>query len=281
MKTNCEKCGSSDGVEVYEDHEFCYVCNAYNPNAERVIMNEPTTNPEFTSFTDIGTYNSYPISSRSISLEIVNHFNVKMSVDSNGAPASHYYPYTKGGQTVAYKERILPKDFRVHGDIKGTELFGQSRCTGSRTLVITEGELDCLSVAQAFKSYKTGTIFPCVSLPSASGTTSVLLNRDWVNQFETVILMFDQDEAGRKATDTVAKMIKAGKCRVAKLPEKDPNDTLVKHGGKAILQAIWDAQPWSPAGIVMGEQVWEQFQASVKQLNLSRSLHALTGLTLN
>ena len=223
-------------------------------------MNEPTTNTEFTSFADIGTYRSYPISSRGISQEIVDHFNVKMSVNANGAPASHFYPYEKGGQTVAYKERVLPKDFRVHGDFKGTELFGQSRCTGSRTLVITEGEIDCLSVAQAFKEYK-GIIYPVVSLPSASATAAALAQREWINSFASVILMLDQDEAGKKATDTLAKMIKAGKVRVAKLPEKDPNDTLMKHGGKAIMQAIWDAQPWSPAGIVLGEQIWEQFQA--------------------
>ena len=261
MKTNCEKCGSSDGVEVYEAHEYCFVCSTRNPNNERMEMNDtPSADTSFTSFSDISGYSSYSLTSRGIAKEIVDYFNVKMSTDVNGKPASHYYPYEKGGQTVAYKERILPKDFRVHGDIKGTELFGQSRCTGSRTLIITEGEIDCLSVAQAFQSYK-GRIFPCVSLPSASGTASVLLNRDWVNQFETVILMLDQDEAGSKATDVVAKMIKTGKVRVAKLPEKDPNETLLKHGWKAIMQSIWDAQPWSPAGIVMGEQVWEQFQA--------------------
>ena len=221
---------------------------------------ESNTNNDFTSFSDISTYRSYGIDSRGITKEVVDYFGVKMSLDPDGKPASHFYPYTKGGQTVAYKERQLPKDFRTHGEFKGTELFGQSRCTGSKTLVITEGELDCLSVAQAFKGYKNGSIFPCVSLPSASGTASVLLNRDFVNQFETVVLMLDQDEAGQKATDIVAKMIKAGKCRVAKLPEKDPNETLMKHGGGALMKAIWDAQPWSPAGIVMGEQVWDQYK---------------------
>ena len=224
-------------------------------------MNEPTTYTDFTTMAAIDTYRSYPITSRGISLEVVKHFEVKMSVNQDGKPASHFYPYTKGGQAVAYKERILPKDFRVHGDFKGTELFGQSRCSGNRTLVITEGELDCLSVAEAFKSYKNGTIFPCVSLPSASGTASVLAQRDWINTFESVILMFDQDEAGKKATDTVAKMIKAGKCRIAKLPEKDPNEVLLKHGPHALMKCFWDAQPWSPAGIVVGEQVWDQFVA--------------------
>ena len=259
MKTNCSKCSSSDGVEVYEDHEFCFVCNTYNPNKERTEMNvEPNTNRDHSGMASIPNYRSYPISSRGISLEVVEHFEVKMAVDPEGKPASHFYPYTRDGQTVAYKERKLPKEFCIHGEFRRVELFGQSRCTGSKTLVITEGEIDCLSVAQAFKEYK-NRIYPCVSIPSASGTASVLAQRDWINTFETVILMLDQDEAGQKATDTIAKMIKAGKCKVAKLPEKDPNETLTKHGGKAIMQAIWDAQPWNPAGIVVGEQIWEQF----------------------
>ena len=262
MKTSCTKCDSSDGVEVYEDHEFCFVCNTYNPNKERVQMDERTTfNRVVESLTVqfINDLPSYPINSRGISKEVVDYFDVVMSVDENGKPESHFYPYTnKDSEIVAYKERKLPKEFRIHGEFKGVELFGQSGCTGNRTLVITEGEIDCMSVAQAFLDYK-GTIYPVVSLPSASGTASVLAQRDWINTFETVVLMLDQDEAGQKATDKIAKMIKAGKARVAKLPCKDPNETLTKHGKEAILRAIWDARPWNPAGIVAGDEIWEQF----------------------
>ncbi len=281
MKTDCTKCGSSDANHVYEDgHTHCFSCNAtVFPKEEREEMNDKQPDRiDVVSVDNITGYRSYPISSRGISQQVVDHFDVRMSVDEDGKPASHFYPYTRDGKVVAYKERKLPKEFRTHGDFKGTELFGQARSTGGKTLVITEGEIDCLSVAQAFTDYK-GKIYPCVSLPSASGTATVLAQRDWVNQFETVILMLDQDEAGKKATDTIAKMIKAGKCRVAKLPEKDPNDTLVKHGWKAILQAIWDAQPWSPAGIVMGEQIWEQFKdrQSVESIPYPDCLEGLNG----
>ena len=31
---SCDKCGSSDAVGVYEDHEYCYSCQSYNPNAQ-------------------------------------------------------------------------------------------------------------------------------------------------------------------------------------------------------------------------------------------------------
>ena len=257
MKTSCEKCGSSDGKEVYEDHSFCFSCQTHEWIREGKEVNESIPDRKPTQSTDFSTYPSHGILSRGISLEVVNYFGVKMSINEEGKPHSHLYPYTKNGQVIGWKERILPKEFRVHGKIDG-ELFGQAQCSGNRTLVITEGEMDCLAVAQAFTD-KGGPIYPVVSLPSASGTNAVLRNRDWVNNFNKIILMLDQDEAGQKATDTIAKMIKAGKVYVAKLPEKDPNDTLLKHGSKAITQAIWDAQQWNPAGIVVGEQVWDQF----------------------
>ena len=136
-----------------------------------------------------------------------------MSVDCNGKPASHFYPYTKNGAVVAYKERILPKDFRTHGDFKKTELFGQSQAIGSKTLVITEGELDCMAVAEAFSKQYKGKIFPVVSLPSATGTRALLDQRDWVNGFESVILMLDNDEAGKKSLESCAKLSVLGRLR--------------------------------------------------------------------
>ena len=261
MKTNCDKCGSSDANHVYEDgHTHCFSCETtVFPKQERETMN---ASPTYTTTTvaELDALDSYPISSRGISKEVVEFFGVKMGFNEDRKPDAHYYPYTKNGQTTAYKERKLPKEFRVHGDFKDTDLFGQHLFSGGRTLVICEGEIDTLSVAQAFKDYK-GTIYPVVGIHSASGTASVLRHRDWINSFDSVILMLDQDEAGQKATDTIAKMIKTGKARVARLPCKDANESLMKHGKDSILRAVWDASEWSPAGIVMGEQVWEQFKA--------------------
>ena len=262
MKTHCDKCGSSDANHVYEDgHTHCFSCNetTFPDGKERVEMNESYTDRSADSLANVASYGSYPLGTRKISKEVVDHFNVKMSVDADGKPAAHFYPYTRDSQIVAYKQRVLPKDFRTIGDFKNAELFGQCQSSGGRTIVICEGEIDTMSVAQAFVEYK-GRIYPCVGIPSASGTNSVLAQRDWINSFQTVVLMLDNDDAGKKATDLIAKMIKPGKCKIAKLPEKDVNETLLKHGGNTIMQAIWNAQAWNPAGIVVGEQIWEQFK---------------------
>ena len=149
MKTSCDKCGSSDANHVYEDgHTHCFSCNTTTfPNnkteSKPVMTYEPTTYTG-TNIRELAQLNSYALTSRGISKEVVEFFGVKMGFDSNRKPASHYYPYTIDGQTVAYKERILPKDFRVHGQFKNIELFGQSLFSGGRTLVIVEGEIDTL-----------------------------------------------------------------------------------------------------------------------------------------
>ena len=189
-----------------------------------------------------------------------SYFNVKMEVDPDGKPVAHYYPYTRGGKIVAYKQRKLPKEFKTIGDFKNVELFGHQQGTLGRTLVITEGELDAMSVAEAYRK-KYGKIYAVASLPSAAGTSVALAQREYINGFDKVVLMLDHDEAGDKARDFLAKMIKPGKAKIAKLPEKDANETLLKHGHEAILNAMWNAKDWSPAGIVMGEEVWEQFVA--------------------
>ena len=259
MKTKCIDCGSSDACEVYEDgaRTHCFSCNKTRfPNERTTDSNPKPIVP--TKFDEISDYNSYPISSRGISKEVVDYFNVKMSVDTNGKPESHFYPYTVDGKITKYKERKLPKEgFFWHGSGK-IELCGQAQSSGSKTLVIVEGEIDMLSVGQAFYNYK-GRIYPVVSLPSSTGTNTALEQLEFINSFQEVIVWMDNDAAGKKAEEILCKMIAAGKAKIVK-SDMDANDLLMKDGSNAIMQAIWGARSWSPAGIVVGEQVWEQFK---------------------
>jgi len=259
----CPACNSSDAYTTYEDGSYCFSCQ--HTTREKVDeMDRHTNNMESNNInTDtihsIHGFSSYPISSRNISKETVDYFGIKMSVTPEGKPQSHYYPYTKDGIVVGYKERLLPKEgFFIHGN-QGTELFGQSKAIGGKTLIITEGELDACAVSDSiYKHY--GRYFPVVSLPSATGTNTLLKQRDWVRSFESVVLMIDNDEAGKKAIEQAAKIIGVGKVKVAKLQEKDPCDELIKHGYKAVLQAYWDAKLWSPAGILTNGDIWQKYQ---------------------
>lgn len=259
-QTACPECDSSDAFTIYEDGAYCFSCQYTTKKVN--IMNdlEPVTKPNSNiTIEEINDLNSFPINSRGISKQVVDHFGIKMAVNPDGSGGSHFYPYTYEGKVEAYKERKLPKSFVTHGSFVNVELFGQSVSSGGKTLVITEGELDACAVAQAFLN-KYNKIFPVVSMPSATGCKTVLAQREWIRRFESVILFFDKDEAGQAAIQKVAKIIGAGKVKVAKLLEKDPCEQLLKHGPQSLLQSYWDAETWSPAGLVMGEAIWEQFQ---------------------
>ena len=265
------ECGSSDGLSIREDGSaFCFVCSKNFKGKENDTdmaqlgqMDSDRTvvprNHQLTTLDMVAEYPSYPLGSRKISRDVVDFFDVRMSVDEDGKPEAHYYPYTRKGETVAYKVRELPKNFRVVGDFKGVELFGQSKFGGGHKLIITEGELDALAVAQASLE-KYGRIYPVVSIPSASNYKVLLEQREWIKGFKEVVLMFDQDEAGQEAVAKAAKILPVGKVKTCSLPEKDPSDVLVKQGGPALISALWDAKTWSPAGVVMGEKIWDEFQ---------------------
>lgn len=261
-QTECPNCDSSDAFTVYDDGGYCFSCN-YSTKKVTTKMNDFNSIPTATStnkLAEIMDLNSFAITSRGISKAVVDHFGIKMEVNPDGSGGSHFYPYTRDGKIVAYKERKLPKDFRIHGDFSKTELFGQATSSGGKSLVITEGELDACAVAQAFYD-KYNRIFPVVSIPSATGTKVLLEQLEFIRRFESVVLFFDSDEAGQAAVDRAAKIIGAGRAKVARLMAKDPCEELGTNGSAKILQAYWDAQTWSPAGIVVGEPIWDQFKA--------------------
>ncbi|WP_313712715.1 toprim domain-containing protein [Pseudomonas sp.] len=101
------------------------------------------------------------------------------------------------GEVIAQKVRFADKSFTTRGKFKGVALFGQHLWgEGGKKLVITEGEIDCLTVSQL-----QGNKWPVVSIPNGAqgAANSIKENLEWVLTFEEVILMFDQDEPGREA----------------------------------------------------------------------------------
>jgi DNA primase len=95
----------------------------------------------------------------------------------------------------------------------------------SYSWVITEGIYDAMSMA------KGGWL--------AIATLGNPLTQDKIKQLkelDEVILCFDNDEAGRKYRDEIIKELSLTKVRMYEfnLPEKDPNEVLVKHGVGAI-----------------------------------------------
>jgi twinkle protein len=100
-----------------------------------------------------------------------------------------------------------------------------------------------------------------VSLPSgaASARKSVQRAIPWLQGYEEIVLLFDNDEAGRKATEEAASVLPPGKCKIATLggEYKDASDALQADDTDAIRKAIWNAKPYRPDGIVDGKSLLE------------------------
>ena len=159
------------------------------------------------------------------------------------------------GTTVAQKLRFPNKDFLFIGDTKEAGLYGQWMWRdGGKRLVVVEGEIDCLSVSQVI-----GKNWPVVSVPTGSKGAKKAMQKqlEWLCKFESVILMFDSDDAGKEAAKECAGLFPAGKAKIALLPRKDANEMLVAGDTKEITNAMFDAKPFRPDGIVNGTELWD------------------------
>jgi twinkle protein len=258
----CPKCSSSDAFSYKDDdtYGFCFSCNkSSHVNPLVVASTYSKENYLMHTLQEIENYDTRGFQERGITKTVAAYYGVKVSYAEDGTISSHFYPYTKDGVTVAYKERQLPKKFVIHGEFKGIQLFGQNTATGGKRIVITEGELDALAVAQAqYNHYKR--FYPTVAVPSASSKSLILEQREWLRSFDEVILCFDTDEAGQKAAQEAAKIIGYDKVKLCSLPEKDACDVLIKHSADTLMKCIWDAKSHSPADVVKGEAIWEQYK---------------------
>ncbi|KKK63819.1 hypothetical protein LCGC14_2990440, partial [marine sediment metagenome] len=173
--------------------------------------------------------------------------------------------YRDGNKVVSQKIRDSKKNFTILGKTKAISklLFGQHlwRDDGKR-LVITEGEIDAMSVSQA-----QGNKWPVVSVPNGAqgARKSVAANVEWIEHFETVVFCFDQDEPGQDAAKECAAILSPGKAAIARLPLKDANDMLVAGKGKDLIDALWAAKTYRPDGVVDVAAVAKMAAAPMQQ----------------
>lgn len=188
--------------------------------------------------------------------------------------------YRNGGEIVAQKIRYATKadgkkDMSVRGNLKEAGLYGQHLWEPGRRVVVTEGEIDALTVAQVL-----GLRWPVVSVPNGAQGAAKALKSEiaWLEQFDEVILMFDMDEQGQKAAHECALIFSPGKCKVAQLSMKDPNELLQAGKAEEITTAIYQARTYRPDGIVSFGDLRERALKSMPQ-GLPWPYPTLTALT--
>lgn len=244
----CPKCAASgkdtkgDNLKVYNDgHVYCYACKFYRSGVGPVKPVLLETNIDPVEFIVNGTISSLP--HRNISKETCEKFG-----------------YTKHGQNEvmnfiddrgniqAQKVRKPDKDMYFIGDASNLKLWGQNLfAAGGKSITITEGEIDAMSVSQVF-----GNKYAVVSLPTgaSSAVTAIKNNYEFVSSFDKIVLCFDMDKAGRDAAAAVADILPPGKVAIMSLPKKDANEMLQAGMFKELTDAYWQARRYSPDSIL-------------------------------
>lgn len=158
--------------------------------------------------------------------------------------------YDEDGKLVAQKIRFANKDFIWLGDPADALPFGaQAWPRRGRMIVVTEGEIDALSMSQV-----QGNKWPVVSISCGAGPQVkkwMAANRDYFLGFEKVVLMFDMDDPGRRAAQEAASIL-GGRAHIATLPGsyKDANEMLLEDRTEELIKAMWGAEPYRPEGVV-------------------------------
>lgn len=255
----CPKCGSSDACGVFSDgHRYCYSCNTYFRPDGSVKSEGVRVSKECIPFEDL---EEVSLTKRCIGKDTCSKFKYFSTV-YKGKPCQVACYYDDSGNLVGQKLRFPDKSFAVLGSISN-RLYGSQLWAGGKKIVITEGEIDCLTVSQL-----QGNKWPVVSIPNGAQAAKKAIesNLEYLENFEEVILMFDMDDPGRKASEECAKILPAGKAYIANLPCKDPNECLSEGKGSEVLQAIWNAKPYRPDGIVAGSDLYEKCVVDIDDL---------------
>jgi twinkle protein len=242
-------CDSSDAYSEHEDGTgYCFSCNRpYKPGAEQ---QEPSVKrPDWVSGA------CQELENRRIPLQVCERYGYK--VGTYKSEVCHVATYNWGGRQVAQHLRLSGKRFLWLGEAKQVELFGQHLFRGgnhSKVVYITEGEIDCMSVATVL-----GVGHAVVSVPSGTGSAvkAVLANLAFLSEFDKVVLNFDSDEPGRQTAEAVAQILPVGRAYTVTMPLKDANEMLVANRGNELRTALLAASRYRPSGIVTPAQLAE------------------------
>ena len=255
-KGPCPNCNSSDANALYDDgHSYCFSCQTRFDSNSKVI---PMTNPKSSGLRTSGEESA--IDDRHITRETTKAFNVEV-IKSGSTITHHIYKYfdTDGNHTANKIRDVQDKRFWSEGNVGTSLLFGENMFSnGGKYITVCEGEIDAMSVWQMNGKY------PTVSIKN--GAASALENCkkafEYLNKFDTVVLCFDNDDPGRKAAQSVAKIFEPNKCKIVTLELKDANEYLKVNKREQFMKEWWNAKPYTPAGIInladLGDSLYEE-----------------------
>lgn len=258
-KTQCPDCGSEDNLCVYDDgHGYCHTSGCGRKATVEGFEGEKQTNSISSSKGILQTLelSFIELNSRKIREETCRKLGYGVHTKPNGTKLQVAQYFDQDGKLAFYKYRGRHKNFfgeQVEGSVTklvDCKLYLQQFWAErfNKRVIITSGELDAISGAEALK-FKV----PFVSITSGdnSAVKNIKANYRWLDRFDEIILWFDNDESGQQSIPEVAALFEVGKVKTVTIPGvKDISD--LKQAGKPgdISTAIYGAVTYAPSGIV-------------------------------
>lgn len=201
------------------------------------------------------------LESRKISRETIDYADVRQ--DSHGNIVFNFYDPNDVLTMVKYKpshkidkNKKEAKTWCQNGADTTPLLFNMNRVNFEQPLLITEGEPDTLAAIEA--GYKN-----TVSVPfGANNYTWIEENWDWLEQFDSLIIAMDNDEAGLKAQKEIVYRLGSWRTKIMIIPDyieredgrkqriKDINELLYFKGKNAVFDAIVNAKDTPVSSVV-------------------------------
>ena len=184
---------------------------------------------------------------RKISKATIEHYGV-----GDDGKGNIIFPFYENNELVFVKyrpARKVEKGERKSWRESDTKpvLFGMDLCEPDLPLVITEGEIDCLSCHEAG-------VRNVVSVPSGTQDMTWLdTSWNWLKQFSVIVLFGDNDAAGLEMVRTLTKKLNGEYIiKIAQNPDgiKDANELLYKQGKEAVKTAIEKAKEIPVTGLI-------------------------------
>lgn len=227
---------------LYPIHPTTHVSHPA-PSTAHTATHAPQPAP---SATQAPTHTSHPVPSTANATTHTSHPAPSTAHTTTHAPqpasstahtATHTrHPAPSTASATTHTSHPAPSDHTSFPTLSST----------NRTIVITEGEIDALSLA----AYG----YPAVSVPFGGGRGG---KQNWIENefdhleaFETIFLATDMDQTGEEAAHEIASRLGRHRCYRVRLPRKDANDCLTAGIDAATIKAAFSsAKSFAPEGL--------------------------------
>ena len=255
LRGGCGKKGSfKELCDYFGEGHFDYASMPKAVSSQKKIYEKPSEDDLLPVTEDIVTF----FARRKISEQTIKDFHI--AADTNGNIVFPFYrdgvlTYVKYRKPKKYDKADGPKEWAM----RNTEpiLFGMDMVSFNKPLIITEGQIDAMSLYEAGCTN-------VVSVPAGVNNLDwISICWDWLENFQQIILFGDNDEPGIGMVNVLMKRLGEDRCMTPKeYPQlvidgedrgrtcKDANEILYFYGPEVLVDMVESCEPVPIKGVL-------------------------------